>query len=188
LPNIPANCIVIDPRTAEVYVGTDLGVFYSVTGQGDWKRFDNGLPNVIVTDMEIQTTAGKIAAATYGRGVWESPLASSTAGPRIYPPMRFTARWETNRSFFQTEYISILNWEPNPMNENNHITAYRIYRVSGNSRTVLADLPAAPGQSQYQYVQGRLESGTYRYALAAVDDSGGESEALTAAVRVNNQR
>lgn len=186
LPNIPANCIVTDPRTAEVYVGTDLGVFYSATGQGDWKRFDNGLPNVIVTDMEIQTTAGKIVAATYGRGVWESPLASPPAGPRIYPPMRFTARWEINRSLFQTEFISILNWAPNPLNENNNITAYRIYQVSGNSRTALADLPATPGLSQYEYVRRRLASGTYQYALAVVDGNGNESEALKATIRVNN--
>ena len=39
-----------------------------------WKYFSKGLPNVVVTDLKIQYKSGKIRAATYGRGLWESNL------------------------------------------------------------------------------------------------------------------
>ena len=39
-----------------------------------WAAFNSGLPNVRVDELEIQYSVGKIRAATYGRGLWESPL------------------------------------------------------------------------------------------------------------------
>ena len=36
--------------------------------------FNDGLPNVIVKELEIHYDNGTISAATFGRGVWESPL------------------------------------------------------------------------------------------------------------------
>ena len=36
--------------------------------------FNNGLPNVIVKELEIHYNKGTISAATFGRGIWESPL------------------------------------------------------------------------------------------------------------------
>ena len=40
----------------------------------DWELFDNNLPTVSVTDLEINTIDSKITAATYGRGIWQSNL------------------------------------------------------------------------------------------------------------------
>jgi PKD repeat protein len=77
LPNIPANCIAIQPSSnGLVYVGTDLGVYYRDASMSDWVPFMQGLPNTIVNDIEILSNAGKIRIGTYGRGVWESPLAT----------------------------------------------------------------------------------------------------------------
>ena len=53
IPGMPVNCIVIDTDTSSVYVGTDLGVFYSPSGLGDWQLFEAGLPNVVVSDIQI---------------------------------------------------------------------------------------------------------------------------------------
>jgi len=75
LPNIPANCIAVHPNSAsDLYLGTDLGVFYSNDAGSTWQAFDTGLPNVIVDDLDINVLSGKIRAATFGRGLWESPL------------------------------------------------------------------------------------------------------------------
>ena len=41
----------------------------------DWQPFCAGLPNVQVTDLEINYCAGKLRAGTWGRGLWESDLA-----------------------------------------------------------------------------------------------------------------
>lgn len=73
------RCITNQPNSPDgVYVGTENAVFYTDTTLTQWIPFFNGLPNVIVSDLEINENAGKIRAATYGRGIWESPLMSPT--------------------------------------------------------------------------------------------------------------
>jgi len=75
LPNLPANCIVHEKGSDEgVYVGMDVGVFYKNNDLEEWVDFSDGLPNVIVNELEIQHDAEKIRAGTYGRGFWESDL------------------------------------------------------------------------------------------------------------------
>lgn len=75
LPNISVNCICFQKDAGDaLYIGTDVGVFVMTSSMNDWQLFTNGLPNVIVTDLEIQYMSGKIRAATYGRGLWESDL------------------------------------------------------------------------------------------------------------------
>ena len=61
-----------------LYVGTDLGVFVLLPGAKDWQIYDIGLPNVIVTELEIQYSSARLRASTYGRGLWETDLFSST--------------------------------------------------------------------------------------------------------------
>jgi len=78
LPNVPANCVTYENTLTEgLFVGTDLGVFYRNNNLTDWIAFNDGLPNVVVNEMEIHSATQKIRAATYGRGVWESDLYSS---------------------------------------------------------------------------------------------------------------
>ncbi len=75
LPNLPANTIVIEKNSADaIYVGMDVGVFYRDSNSTDWVPFMKNLPNVIVNELEIFYPDQKIRAATYGRGLWESPL------------------------------------------------------------------------------------------------------------------
>jgi photosystem II stability/assembly factor-like uncharacterized protein len=75
LPNIPVNTIVYHPDSQNgVYIGTDLGVFYRDNTLADWIPFMNGLPNVMVHELEINNTSAKLVAATYGRGIWQSDL------------------------------------------------------------------------------------------------------------------
>jgi len=52
----------------------DVGVFYRDSNSTDWVPFMKNLPNVIVNELEIFYPDQKIRAATYGRGLWESPL------------------------------------------------------------------------------------------------------------------
>ena len=78
LPNIPANTIVYEKNSPEgIYVGTDAGVYYRDSTMGDWVAYSDGLPNVIVNELEINYQSGLLRAATYGRGLWESHLYSS---------------------------------------------------------------------------------------------------------------
>ncbi len=75
LPNIPANCVIFnDDENNGIYVGMDVGCYYRDNSLTEWEPFMTGLPNVIVNELEIHYESGKIRAATYGRGLWESDI------------------------------------------------------------------------------------------------------------------
>lgn len=78
LPNIPVNCIVHEKSNNDaLYIGTDFGVFYTDNSHNDWLPYNTGLPNVIIDELEIHYGASELRAATYGCGLWTSPLNSS---------------------------------------------------------------------------------------------------------------
>lgn len=82
LPNIPANCIIYRNNTPQVlYVGTDVGVYYRESSMSSWLSYSNLLPNVVIDELDIFYPTQKLRAATYGRGVWETPLYSNPLAP-----------------------------------------------------------------------------------------------------------
>lgn len=76
LPEIGKYCIVHQGRNTDnpLYVGTELGVYYTDDTMTTWEPFDSNLPNVSVRDLEINLEDAKIIAATYGRGIWQSDI------------------------------------------------------------------------------------------------------------------
>ncbi|MCK5741448.1 MAG: T9SS type A sorting domain-containing protein [Chlorobi bacterium] len=75
LPNVPVNSIVYQKDSPDrLYVGTDLGVYFSDYNSPLWDRLGKGLPNVVVNDMDIHYRSKKLVVATYGRGVWQTDL------------------------------------------------------------------------------------------------------------------
>ncbi|HNQ13808.1 MAG TPA: T9SS type A sorting domain-containing protein [Bacteroidia bacterium] len=79
LPNLPATCLAYQPGSNDmIYVGTDIGVYYKDNNMADWLPYNDGLPNVMISELEILPAISKIRTATYGRGIWESDLATST--------------------------------------------------------------------------------------------------------------
>ncbi len=77
LPNLPASAVAAQAGNNGVYVGMDVGVFYRDDTLSGWIPFHNGLPNVIMDDLQIDAAASQLYAASFGRGVWKSPLASA---------------------------------------------------------------------------------------------------------------
>ena len=85
LPTFSARTIVVDDNTPRgMYVGMNIGVYYKTEPDINWTNFSDNLPLVAINELEIQKAAGKLRVATYGRGVWESPVAN------IPPPSGFT--------------------------------------------------------------------------------------------------
>jgi PKD repeat protein len=76
LPNIPCNCVRWYPNTTtdQMYVGCDVGVYYLDNTFSSWQPFFTNMPNVGIADIEIFPFTNVIRAATFGRGVWESPV------------------------------------------------------------------------------------------------------------------
>lgn len=80
LPNFPPQDLAWDNNDEQgLYVGMNYGVYYhDTTTNNSWLPYSNNLPNVIVSELEINFTEKKLYAGTYGRGLWVSDLYSST--------------------------------------------------------------------------------------------------------------
>ena len=75
LPDMPVNAVIYDPADDEaIYIGTDLGVYYSSMGGDMWTSLSSGLPNVPVLDIAAQPGTGRLVASTIGRGMFEIPI------------------------------------------------------------------------------------------------------------------
>ncbi len=72
LPNLPTNCVLHDRGHARnpIYVGMDVGVFYYNDTSSSWVLYATDLPNVIVSELELDESNQQIVAATFGRGLW----------------------------------------------------------------------------------------------------------------------
>lgn len=70
LPNIPVLSLVYDEVTNYIFIGTELGVYFTNADQIEWKKFGEGLPNTSIRDLDIHKKSRKLYASTYGRGLW----------------------------------------------------------------------------------------------------------------------
>jgi photosystem II stability/assembly factor-like uncharacterized protein len=80
LPQIPMYSVVQNKQISaenQLYVGSELGVYFK-KGTDDWILYNTNLPNVKIGELEIFYTTNpaesKLRAATYGRGLWQSPV------------------------------------------------------------------------------------------------------------------
>lgn len=73
VPDVPANTILIDPLNPDdIYLGNDLGVYYSENGGIDWLPFSEALPDaVMIYDLNDSPSNRKIRIATHGHGIWQ---------------------------------------------------------------------------------------------------------------------
>jgi len=98
LPSIPVNCVIQNHNNTtntELYAGTDVGVYIKYN-DSDWVPFSSGLPNVVVSELEIyySGSSSKLRAATYGRGLWESDLYDASSATSL-PVCNFAANETT---------------------------------------------------------------------------------------------
>jgi len=88
LPDVPTSAVVVDPDFPEhVYVGNDLGVYFSRDGGAHWEQLHRGLPEaVLVLDLNVSPVNRKLRAFTHGLGVYEVDLIGDTGlTPRQAP-------------------------------------------------------------------------------------------------------
>jgi len=88
LPSVPVSDVLVDPQSAEtVYLATDAGVYFTtqvstcaILPSNCWSVFGSGLPKspvVALTASTATASAQMLTAGTYGRGIWQTWLASS---------------------------------------------------------------------------------------------------------------
>ncbi len=80
LPELPASSVVQNTQYEGVmlFVSTEVGV-YMKKDDDDWVAFNENLPNVRVDELDIYYDSenpenSRLRAATYGRGLWETPI------------------------------------------------------------------------------------------------------------------
>lgn len=75
MPNTPINTIVKQKETTRtLFVGTDVGVFKLDDFNDTWIEYNDGMPPLVISELEINYGIGKLRAATWGRGIWESEI------------------------------------------------------------------------------------------------------------------
>ncbi len=87
LPAVPANDLAYQEGANNLYLGTDVGVYYRhrddpVNGIG-WQCFNSGLPVCLVNDVDVINCSQELVISTYGRGVWTTDLLPNVSGDLI---------------------------------------------------------------------------------------------------------
>ena len=130
-----------DNENHGIYIGTDFGIYYTNDLIDSWIFYSEQLPNVKITDLEIVNN--KLRAATYGRGIWESDL------------------YTTSVNIKKTKFYKSLVVFPNPAKENITIKSneliinnIKIYNISGVLVKEFSDI-------QNTYSISNLVSGIY---------------------------
>ncbi len=78
LPDIPVDSIIVNPNfPQQVFAGTDFGLYFTddiTAASPTWYRFNNGLPNTMIWDMQIDRGSTTLSLWTRGRGAFAWPL------------------------------------------------------------------------------------------------------------------
>ncbi|MCG8702104.1 MAG: T9SS type A sorting domain-containing protein, partial [Bacteroidales bacterium] len=125
LPNIPVNDIACRPNSdQELFVGTDIGVYYRSSQDASWELFGDSLPSVVVNELEFDANNQKLWAATFGRGVWNCNLAEVSQ-----PQVDFTC----------SAPINCVNTEMNLIYTGTSDYDSLIWLINGSTYTTLTD-------------------------------------------------
>ncbi len=84
LPDIPVNAMVIDPDDSThktLYVGTDIGAFFTTDGGVNWAALGaaDSMPNAQILSLTLHDPSRTLRAATHGRGMWDLNLGGQAA-------------------------------------------------------------------------------------------------------------
>ena len=65
------NVVTEHPRTGNLlFLGNEIGVYFSIDRGQDWVRLKNDLPTVPVDDIVVHPRENDLVLGTHGRGVW----------------------------------------------------------------------------------------------------------------------
>lgn len=166
LPDAPVNAIVIDPNRPEIiFVGTDVGAYYTINGGQSWQDAGPDLPLVSVYDMKIHDAENFLVAGTHGRSMYKLDLTQIIDIP-------------DNRKISLKDFCLLPNY-PNPFNPittikyeltGNHHVKLKIFNILGQEICMLVNSAQSAGQYKVLW-NGRnqkgkeVSSGVYLYRL-----------------------
>jgi hypothetical protein len=103
LPIFPAEELIFEEGSNQrLYVATDVGIFYRDATMPQWECFTNGMPDISVSDIDINYCLRKIYAASHGRGLWSADLLPAQ---EVFAGNANGEVWNTDQKFYQTIHI-----------------------------------------------------------------------------------
>jgi photosystem II stability/assembly factor-like uncharacterized protein len=122
LPDAPVNTIVVDSKFPNfLYVGSDVGAYYSSHSGHQWQPLGEGMPLVSVYDLAFHAPRRLLVAGTHGRSMYALELATLTS---VDAPIT------QNNNFPSTPTLA-QNY-PNPFGRSPFLS-----RLAGNSETTI---------------------------------------------------
>jgi hypothetical protein len=155
LPDVPTNTIAIDPLNSDdIYVGNDLGVYYSEDGGITWEAFSDALPEAtMIYDLNVSPSNRKLRIATHGHGIWERSF--------VNDPLAIT----------QFNLASKTKLYPNPATDIVHLdlvlqnneanASIEIYSMLGKKVASLYDGQLSEGTHELTFNVARYNTGLY---------------------------
>ena len=170
LPSLPAYSVIQNTQLnneLHLYVGTEIGV-YLKKGNLDWVPYNDGLPNVKSGEIEIYYDVNpgnsKLRLASYGRGMWESPLEPE----------------ETNLPTVQTSAPT--NITTNSATVGGNVLSEGASNIT--ERGVVWGLTANPTTADNKIIHASLGTGIYTSPLAGLNSA---TTYHTRAYAINNE-
>jgi photosystem II stability/assembly factor-like uncharacterized protein len=171
LPDAPINALAVDPQRPNIiFVGTDLGAYYSTNTGQRWQYLSNDLPLVSVYDMKVHNTANFLAIGTHARSMYKLNLSLIT-GQDTEPNINLAKNFQLKQNY------------PNPFNPTTTIpysigkqsqVKLTIYNTLGQEVRTLVNEVKPAGQYQISWDgrdnRGKITAaGEYVYRLEAGD-------------------
>ncbi|MDR3667597.1 MAG: T9SS type A sorting domain-containing protein [Ignavibacteriaceae bacterium] len=168
LPNLPVMCLVYYKTATDrnvLFAGTDVGV-YVKDGANNWIAYNTGLPNVVVTELEIfyGSSTPRLRAGTFGRGLWETTIESAL-------PVELSEF----SGFFKNHSIT-LNWKTITEENNFGFDIEKALADISNIEQPFSKIGFVQGNGtsnlprEYSFVDNSISSGSkYHYRLKQID-------------------
>ena len=154
LPDYPCNKLCIEESSAgNLYLATDTGIYftnYDLMNSSRWVRFESKsstIPFVAVSDMEINKANNTLYIATYGRGLWSTPLAETGNEKTIN--IRKNISWNSVRRI--DGKLLIANGKSLTIEKDAYITGRSCLELKKNSRIILKNNSSLKNNSGNPY-------------------------------------
>lgn len=149
LPSAPISDIIQDASFTTypiLYAGGFWGVYVKL-GDQEWLPFNTDLPNLTVTDLDIYYAGGKLRAATFGRGFWESDLYSVEAGMQGIWTGLYNTNWNDYRNW---QYMGIPDINSDVVIPSGCVRNPHIYAANATCKNIIVEEGVSLNISGYE--------------------------------------
>lgn len=164
LPDVPLNSVAVDLNGDSVlYVGGDLGVYFTKNLGITWEILGNRLPNSPIADLNYHKASNQLFAATHGRSIFKLDISGITS-----------ADYQNNNEFL----FKIENNFPNPFNPSTVIkytvkkrtnVLLKVFNLSGEEIVALVNEEKPEGEYSISFDGKNLPTGVYIAQIIAGD-------------------